>query len=183
MGKYFKLFLVGVILSIFSFFPHQIGLLAGSMGVYTGTLNYVCTEGDQPTEKIVFQFEENMGNTLMVYKEPTGWDCIHYGDRIELRNGHLNPGMPMQLIMSCKWYMWEGSYTFTSTGTTSTGQKVMTQGVMEIPDMMALQILFHLTNPLVRAALFGATLVFLFLELRSRRAAPDADVNDPDSSQ
>ncbi len=101
MGKYLTIFLVGLILSVFSFFPYPLGL-AGNMGVYTGTLNYICTEGDQPTEKIVFQFEENMGNTLMVYREPTGWDCIHYGDRIELRNGHLNPGVPIPLIMSCK---------------------------------------------------------------------------------
>ncbi len=180
MGKYLTIFLVGLILSVFSFFPYPLGL-AGNMGVYTGTLNYICTEGDQPIEKIVFQFEENMGNTLMVYREPTGWDCIHYGDRIELRNGHLNPGVPIPLIMSCKWYMWEGSYTFTTTGTTSTGQTVKTTGVMEIPKMEVLQMLFHLTNPYFRVVVFGSTLVFLYLEIRSRKAPTNAaGVDDSD---
>ena len=179
MGKYLIALIVALALSIFSFFPQQLGLLAGEMGAYTGTLNFVCTEGDQPIEKIVFQFEGNLGNTLMIYKEPTGWDCTHYGDRIELYNGLLDPRVPIQLIMSCKWYMWEGSYTFTSTGTTSTGQTVMTQGVLEIPDMMALQILFHLTNPLVQVALFGTTLVFLFLEIRSRQSTSATPASDP----
>jgi len=169
MGKYLKLLVAALILSFFSFFPHQLGEIMGSMGVYTGTLNFVCTDGDQPIESIVFRFEENMGNTLMVYKGPTGWDCIHYGDRIELRNGQLSPGVPIQLVLSCKWYMWEGSYTFTSSGVTSTGQAFMSQGAMEIPDMMALQILFHLTNPLFRVVVFVSTLIFAFLDIRSRR--------------
>lgn len=174
MAKYMKWLIAALVLSFFSFFPHQLGAIMGSMGAYTGTLNFVCTEGDHPIERIVFQFEENMGNTLMVYKEPTGWDCTHYGDRIELRNGQLNPGVPLQLILSCKWYMWEGSYTFTSSGISSTGQTFMTQGAMAIPDMMALQILFHLTNPLVQIAAFGSTLVLAYLEIRERRA-PDDD--------
>jgi hypothetical protein len=182
MGKYMKILIIGLILSFFSFFPQRLGLLAGDLGVYTGTLNFMCTEGDNPIEKIVFQFEENMGNTLMVYKKPTGWDCIHFGDRIELRNGQLDPGVPIQLVLSCKWYMWEGSYTFTSIGTTTIGQTVMTQGVLGIPDMMLLQVLFHLTNPLFRVFVFGATLVFAFLEISSRRAAASVSENETNTT-
>ena len=179
MGKYFRPLIVALVLSIFSFFPQQLGLLAGKMGLHTGTLNFVCTEGDQPIEKIEFQFEENLGNSLMVYKEPFGWDSIHYGDRIELRNGLLDPGVPIQLIISCKWYMWEGSYTFSSTGTTTTGQSHTDQGVMEFPDMMALQILFHISNPIVRVSIYGVTLILVVLEIRSRQSTSVAPASDP----
>ena len=54
-------------------------------------------------------------------------------------------------------------------------------GVMEIPKMEVLQILFHLTNPYFRMVVFGSTLVFLYLEIRSRKAPTNAaGVDDSD---
>jgi len=178
MGKYLIPLIVLLALSIFSFFPRQLGLLAGEMGVYTGTLSYQCSE---PIKKIVFQLGPKLGDALMVYEEPTGWNYTHAGDRIQLEkeNGLLDADVPIQLTVSCKWYMGKDIYKITSIGTTSTRQTVTTQGDLEIPDMMALQILFHLTNPLVRVAVFGATLVFLFLEIRSRQSTSAAPASDP----
>ena len=170
MRKFLWPFLVALVLSLISFFPQQVGVLAGNVGLYTGTINFMCTEGDQPLNKIIFQFEENIGNTLMVYHSPSGWNCIHHGDKIELRNNLLSPGTPLQLILSCKWYMWEGDYTFTSVGTTVDGETVSSQGIMAFPDMIALQILFHLTNPFVRVLTFGGTLVLFILLIQSSRA-------------
>ena len=114
MGKYLKLLIVALALSISSLFPRQLGLLFGEMGMDTGTLNFVYVEGVEPIVNIVFQLEPKLGETLMVYRKPEGWACVHHGDRIELLNGLLEPGATIQLIMSCKWYMWEGIYTFST---------------------------------------------------------------------
>ena len=177
MGKNLIPLIVALTLSIFSFFPQQLGLLAGEMGVYTGTINFECTEG--PIENIVFQLEGALGDTLMVYREPDGWDYVHHGNRIELQNGSLPRNQSITLIMSCKWYMWKGSYGFSTNATTKTGTFHIGAGKMEFPDMMALQILFHLSNPIVRVFVWGATLILLVLEIRSRQSTSAAPASDP----
>lgn len=183
MGKYLKLLIVALVLSICSCFPRQLGLLFGEMGMDTGALNFVYVEGVDTIVNIIFQLEHNLGETLMVYREPEGWDCVHHGDRIELLNGSLDPNGHIQLIMSCKWYMYEGIYMFSTNVTTIKEQSYLGEGEIVFPKtrfgMMALQILFHLSNPIVRVFVYGATLIILVLEIRSRQSTSAPPASDP----
>jgi hypothetical protein len=153
------------------------------MGMDTGIISLVYVEGVHPIVNIVFQFGEDLGDTLMVYREPKGWYCVHHGDSIELLNGSLDPGDSINLIMSCKWYMWEGSCTFPTSVTTTTRESYIVPGKMDFPKtrfgMIALQILFHLSNPIVRVFVYGATLILLVLEIRSRQLTSAAPTSDP----
>lgn len=177
MSKYFRWLVVGIILSVISFIPHQLGELAGHMGMYTGTLNFHYSGGDNPINKIVFLFEENLGASLMVYDEPQGWDCIHHGDSIELYDGTLYPGESVQVIMSCKWFMWEGIYRHTAIVTTATGETRSVPFDFTFPDMMVLQIFFHLTNPLVCLVVFGATGALLLAQVFLSNSNENEDNN------
>jgi hypothetical protein len=116
---------------------------------YNGSLTYVYSQGVNPITNVVFRFDEEIGNSLIIVNVPAGWSYAQSGYTVTLSGGALQPGQTLVVGVSCRRYLEPGVRPFTATGTTSIGEVATAQGGLTVSEMWILKTVTILgDNPL-----------------------------------
>ena len=122
--------LIGL-LSIIAIFANVISPFIGPLE-YTGHLTYQYVEGDNPIVNVVFQFNEEIGEPLIVVSAPSPWSWIYGSNILSMTGGSLAPSDSLVVTVSFKWYVPPGDRPFTAVGTTSGGESSTAVGVLAV---------------------------------------------------
>ena len=166
------------LLSAVALFANIISPLIGPLE-YTGHLTYSYTEGDTPIVKVVFQFNEEIGERLIVVKAPSPWSWTQGGNILSMTGGSLAPGDSLVVAVSFNRYVPPGDRPFTSLGTTSGGESSTAVGTLVVTEMLLLKILYILS--LNWLYLFGGTGVLFLAEIILVRRRLEFESSDVDA--
>ena len=150
------------LLSLIALFATPISIFIAPFE-YTGNLNYAYNEGTDPIIHIDFQFDQEIGESLIVVKTPSPWNSIQEGSTLSLTGGNLAPGNALSVSVSFNKYVESGDRPFTGIGTTSGGESITSTGVLVVTEMIILKIIYILNQNQI--FLIGGTIVLFVAEI------------------
>ena len=166
------------IISVIALFTGIISPFIGPLE-YTGQLTFSYIEGDTPIVKVVFQFNEEIGDRLIVVNAPSPWSWTKGGNSLSMTSGGLAPGDSLVVAVSFNRYVPPGERPFTAVGTTSGGESSTALGTLVVTEMLLLRILYILS--LYQLYLFGGTGVLILAEIFLMYRRTDFDILDDDA--
>ena len=159
-----------LVLTLLSLIAISAGSISPSIGPleYTGHLSYDYIEGEDAIIRIVFQFNEEIGQRLVVVNAPSPWSWSLGADTLSMTGGSLAPGSTLVIPVSFNRYVPPGDRPFTAVGTTSSGESNTALGVLAVTEMLLLHVLHIISvNQLYLIGLTGILLfTVVFLERR-----------------
>jgi UDP-2,3-diacylglucosamine pyrophosphatase LpxH len=157
-----------VLLALLSTVALLVNVIAPYIGPleYTGHLTFSYTEGENPIVNVVFQFNEEIGESLIVVNAPSPWSWAQGGNILSMSGGSLAPGDSLVVAVSFNRYVPPGDRPFTAVGTTSGGESSTALGVLVVTEMILLKILYTLSQN--QLYLFGGTTVLFLGEIFRR---------------
>ena len=170
------------LLSAVALFANIISPLIGPLE-YTGHLTYSYIEGDNNVVKVVFQFNEEIGERLIVVNAPSPWSWTQGGNILSMTGGSLDPGGSLVVAVSFNRYVPPGDRPFTAVGTTSGGESSTAVGTLVVTEMLFLKILYILSlNWLYlfvgTGVLFLAEIILVRRRLEFESSDVDAEIDD-----
>ncbi len=106
-----------------------------------GAISFTYNEGQNPITHLIFTFDNEMGETLIIQKIPEGWSLSQSGAVFSLSGGRLLPGASLMLITAMKQYVDPGERPYTVTATTTEGSTILSNGVLTVKEMTAVTVL------------------------------------------
>jgi hypothetical protein len=143
---------------------------------YKGSLTFAYAEGENPITKVVFTFDDEIGDSLLVVSAPAGWSWAQGGNVLSIGGGSLAPGDTLVVQVSFKHYVEPGERPFVGMGTTTAGESSTSLGSLSVTEMILLRIIYILEEN--KVVVGGGTVAILIVEiiLTSRRKKPSIPV-------
>jgi hypothetical protein len=164
---------LAAIITAVSLSANIIGVYVGPME-YKGSLTFVYAEGENPITNVVFTFDDEIGDSLLVVSAPAGWSWAQGGNVLSMGGGSLAPGGSLVVQVSFRRYVEPGERPFVATGTTTAGESSTALGSLSVTEMILLRIIYILEENQV--VIGGATVVILIAEIFISRRGKKPDI-------